>query len=325
MLTKNNTPVIGKQLDKVAQTIEEHLVVRNKDIERATTELQRAGGKMLRPSFLLIFAALGDTSKQSEEQLISLAASVEVLHMATLIHDDIVDDSPMRRGIQTVQSKYGKDIAVYTGDLLFTVYFELLASSGDLGDFIKVNSKAMKKILLGELDQMHTRFNQEITMLDYFRSISGKTAELFSLACREGAHFGYCPPNVEKLATRIGTNIGLAFQVLDDILDYSATRKDLKKPVLEDISEGVYTSPLILGMQKNREAFCPFLDKKEPLTVEESDNLRKLVIESGGLDAAKELAQRLTQKALDDIDHLPKGKAQKLLLKLTKELLKRTY
>jgi heptaprenyl diphosphate synthase len=325
MNTKNNTPIIGAQLDQVCAIIEEHLVCRNKDIEAAVLELQRAGGKMLRPSLFLLFASMGDKSKQDEQQLIYLAASLEILHMATLIHDDIIDDSPLRRGTETVQSKFGKDIAVYTGDLLFTVYFELLSTAGEIGDYIAINSRSMKNILLGELDQMHTRYNIDITIQDYFQSIRGKTAELFALACKEGAHFGKNEECLESLAESIGMNIGLAFQVLDDILDYAVTSEQFKKPVLEDVGEGVYSSPLIFAMDGNKDAFKPFLNKLEPLTEEESNTLRLMVIETGGLDKAKELAQTLSHTAINEIDELPDGPEKKFLLKLTKKLLKRTY
>lgn len=181
-----------------------------------------------------------------------IAASLEILHMATLIHDDVIDDSPLRRGQKTVQTQFGKDIAVYTGDLLFTIFFELILEATNDFEYMAINSKAMKKILLGELDQMHLYHNQNQTIRDYLRAISGKTAELFKLSAREGAHFGGANQEIVRLSGKIGYYIGMAFQILDDILDYTADEKELNKPVLEDLDKGVYSLPLLLAMKKNQ-------------------------------------------------------------------------
>ena len=124
--------------------------------------------------------------------MIKVAASLEMLHMATLIHDDIIDDSPLRRGNITIQSKYSKDVAVYTGDVLFTKFFEFLISVMNGSEYLAYNAQTTKRILLGELNQMTIRFKLDETIYDYLRSIKGKTAELFWLACKEGAYYGSC-------------------------------------------------------------------------------------------------------------------------------------
>lgn len=117
--------------------------------------------------------------KTRETTIIKIAASLEILHMATLIHDDIIDDSPLRRGAVTIQSQYGKDVAVYTGDLLFTEFFTLIADAMNGSEFMKINAQGMKRLLLGELDQMSHRFDRRMSIPAYLRSVNGKTAELF--------------------------------------------------------------------------------------------------------------------------------------------------
>lgn len=318
-------PTTQQKLLATHQYINQKLKVRNKDIAKTLADLTNSGGKMLRPGFFFLFAQMGDTTKQNEQQLIKIAASLEILHMATLIHDDVIDDSPLRRGQITIQALYGKDIAVYTGDLLFTEFFDLLADTMNASPFFKINAKAMKKLLLGELDQMHTRYKKDMTVLDYLRSINGKTAELFSLSCLEGAYFGHASVEIQRLAARIGRNIGLAFQIYDDILDYSAKKEILKKPVLEDLSQGIYTLPLILAKQKQPEAFDPYLDKKATISLQETVQIAQLVHTFGGVKEAKKLAKKSTEKALTDIHSLPDTKEKKQLKKLTQQLLKRAF
>ncbi|KRM92749.1 polyprenyl diphosphate synthase [Liquorilactobacillus cacaonum DSM 21116] len=137
---------------------------------------------MLRPGLFLLFSELGEKDKQDEEKLLKVAASLEILHKATLIHDDIIDDSPLRHGVVTIQSNFGKDVAVYAGDLLFTAFFELLIDTMNGTSLMQDNATAMKKLLFGELGQMHARFNQQQTIENYVENIKGKTAELFSLS-----------------------------------------------------------------------------------------------------------------------------------------------
>ena len=320
----NDFPNIQHSLTETCILIEKKMEIRNKEIEHALIELTYSGGKLLRPAFFFLFSQLGTPEKQDKEQLIKIAASLEILHMATLIHDDIIDDSPLRRGSITVQSQYGKDIAVYAGDLLFTDFFELLADTMNGSSFLRVNAKAMKRLLLGELDQMQNRYNQKMTLSDYLKSVVGKTAELFSLSCLEGAHFGHSSIEIERLAKRIGRHVGIAFQVYDDILDYSTTTEILKKPVLEDLAQGVYTLPLLCALEKDPERFTPYLDKKAAITTVEAQTVASLVHELNGVEDAKRFAAKVTQKALTDIDKLPACLVKKQLIQLTELLLTRT-
>ncbi|MCB5951958.1 polyprenyl synthetase family protein [Enterococcus sp. BWT-B8] len=318
-------PLIQQQLDETRLLIIEKVNSRNKEIKQALVELTNSGGKLLRPAFFFIFTQMGNADQQDRQQLIKIAASLEILHMATLIHDDIIDDSPLRRGTQTIQSRYGKDIAVYTGDLLFTEFFDLLADTMKDSKYLQINAHSMKRLLLGELDQMHTRYNQNITITDYLRSVNGKTAELFSLSCLEGAHFGHASKEIEQLARRIGRHIGIAFQVYDDILDYTATTETLQKPTIEDIAQGVYTLPLIFTLQEHPALLAPYLNKKEQLTAEEAAEVASIVQQLDGVEKAKEFADLMTEKARQDIAKLPKSTSRKQLQKLTELLLVRKY
>lgn len=321
----NDYPIIQNKLQTVCSLLEKQMTIRNKEIQETLIDFSRAGGKYLRPAFFFLFAEIGDKQAQDEQQLTQVAASIELLHMATLIHDDIIDDSPLRRGTVTVQSRYGKDIAVYTGDLLFTLFFELLIDTMNGSPFMATNARAMKGLLLGELDQMHNRYKLNETIDDYLLSVNGKTAELFWLACLEGAHFGQTTLEIEQIAGEIGRNIGIAFQIYDDILDYTADEATLQKPVLEDLAQGVYTVPLLLAKEAHPEAFERLLAKRSAITLDETKQVAALVHHYQGVEKAKAFARSYTEKALAGIAQLPEGSARNQIEQLTRQLLARNY
>lgn len=314
-------PSIQKELIETQKMMDRAVKIRNQEITEALQLFFQSGGKLLRPAYFLLFTHFGDVS--SNRKKYKLAASLEILHAATLIHDDIIDDSPLRRGLISIQANYGKDIAVYTGDFLFTVYFQLLAESVEDFSYIGLNASNMKRILVGELDQMNLKFNTQITIKQYLRHIKGKTAQLFQLSCYEGAHFSHSSKYVQILAQRIGYNIGMAFQILDDILDYSSSEEELHKPVLEDVRIGHYTLPLILAMEENRDAFSPLLNKGLELTEEDIQEIVLRIHRYNGLEKAEKLATRYTQKALDGIDKLPNIPEKQILKAITQKLLNR--
>lgn len=314
-------PEIKKELLETRQVMEKAVKIRNKEITEALQLLFGSGGKLLRPAYFLLFSKFGqvDSIKKSHR----MAGSLEILHVATLIHDDVIDDSPMRRAIPSIQAEYGKDIAVYTGDFLFTVYFHLLATSTNKFKTIELNALSMKRILVGELDQMNLRYNTEITLKQYFQHIKGKTAQLFEFSCLEGAYFADSPRFVQLQAKRIGYNIGMAFQIMDDILDYQASEFEMNKPVFEDLKNGYYTLPLILALSKNRAAFTPYLEKKSELTDKELKEAHQLIIQYEGIKKAEKMAERFTDKALKGILNLPDIPEREILYQVTEKLLKR--
>lgn len=315
-------PQLDRALTTVNQLINERITIPNKKLRTALKQMASHGGKYLRPAFCLTFARLGNNNNWNSTQLIKIASSLEVLHMATLIHDDIIDDSPERRGAPSIQSAFGKDTAVYSGDLLFTVFFDLLVETMSGSPYLTTNAQAMRKILAGELGQMDKRYQQQ-SLLDYYRNVNGKTATLFSLAAQEGAYFGGADSRIVHLAKHIGQNIGITFQILDDMLDYTTNEK-LNKPILEDLATGVYSLPLLLVLKEHADELNPYLTKKQAMTVEDTKKVQRLVNQYGGVTQAHELAGKFTTKALNLIDELPHDHTQKLLRKVTKQLLDRS-
>ncbi|MBS4972405.1 polyprenyl synthetase family protein [Lacticaseibacillus rhamnosus] len=313
-------PTLAPELASALTLIEKQITTNNTPVAKAIMEMINGGGKLLRPAYCLLFSRFQDTDR---EKMIALAAAIETLHTATLIHDDIIDKSPTRRNQVTIQKQFGPDTAVYAGDYLFVVCFKLLAHYASSLRSIQQDSGSMEKILKGELDQMATRYQTQITINDYLKQVSGKTGQLFALSCFVGAYESGGTTNFAKTAEKIGMNIGIAFQLLDDILDYTSDGETLGKPVYEDVRSGVYSAPLILAMQRDRQAFLPLLAKKEHISDTEMIQLRDLVIKYEGAKQAYTMAQQRTDLATAGLQKLPAGAARDDLIRLTESLLNR--
>ena len=313
-------PTLAPELASALTLIEKQITTNNTPVAKAIMEMINGGGKLLRPAYCLLFSRFQDTDR---EKMSALAAAIETLHTATLIHDDIIDKSPTRRNQVTIQKQFGPDTAVYAGDYLFVVCFKLLAHYASSLRSIQQDSGSMEKILKGELDQMATRYQTQITINDYLKQVSGKTGQLFALSCFVGAYESGGTTNFANTAEKIGMNIGIAFQLLDDILDYTSDGETLGKPVYEDVRSGVYSAPLILAMQRDRQAFLPLLAKKEHISDTEMIQLRDLVIKYEGVKQAYTMAQQRTELATAGLQKLPAGAARDDLIRLTESLLKR--
>ncbi|GAB2026697.1 polyprenyl synthetase family protein [Lactovum odontotermitis] len=319
---------IEQLLEKVQLLMCTRLQIRNIEISKAVTDFSTHGGKMVRPALFFLFAGLNGpesgVSDESSEIQVKVAASLELLHLATLIHDDIIDDSPTRRNFPTLQNLLGKDTAVYAGDFVYTAYFELLTETMNGSKLLKRNAKSMRSVLTGELRQKDQAFQTDVDIYSYLAAISGKTAELISLSCYQGAYFGNLELNVQKLSRRIGRNIGLAFQIYDDILNFTIDLKN-EKPILTDVQQGIFTLPLLLARDSAPEKVLPYMEKAGNLSMNDLYRLAELVKASGGIAGALAIAGRLTDKALADITKLPDGENKKILTLATRKLLKRAY
>ena len=314
-------PEIKQDLADVLSVIDANITLRDKKARQTVLDLLHAGGKLLRPAFFLLIAKAG--KNYDRDQIIHVAASIEVLHMASLIHDDIIDEASTRRGLPTVQSQFGQKYALYTGDYLFCVCFKILSKHANALSTIEFNTNTIEKILIGELEQMESRYNTNMNVKQYLHQISRKTAALFAMSCQMGAELSNVNAYAKINAKKIGYEIGMAFQILDDILDYTGDVKTMGKPALEDMKQGVYSLPLIYAMNQNRAAFIPLLDKKEHLCEKDVSEILSYVEKYNGVEEAKKLAAKYTAKAVVRINRLPDCEAKMIMLELTQQLLQR--
>ena len=316
----NQYPEIKQELEAVIDLMDENAYCKDKVIESSIKELVHTSGKMLRPGFSIIASKFG---KYEPERTRVMAAVLEFFHMATLVHDDVIDEAKLRRGRETIQSKYGKNYAVYIGDYLFCICFKLLAQTASLHS-IQMDSKAMSRICLGEVEQLNSRFDQTATVKDYLRRISGKTAQLFALSLYLGAAESGCEKRMSQLFWNIGYNIGMAFQIIDDVLDYTSVEEVLGKESNHDVKEGVYTLPLIYALEKKPKALVELLNK-ESYSNEDIETVKKLVLEYEGVEKAKILAKKYTAKAFKLMEKLPDNQYKEMLKEITGLMLDRNY
>ncbi|GAA3010417.1 polyprenyl synthetase family protein [Tetragenococcus solitarius] len=320
----NDYPQLQPELTQTIKLMENSIQLKNKPVKKALLEMIGAGGKLLRPAYQLLFSQFGP--EQDRQKSVALAAAIEMLHTATLIHDDIVDDASLRRNLPTISAKFDNNTAVYAGDYLFVACFKLMSGYTSSLRSLQNNALSMEKILSGELGQMEDHYNLSMTVDEYLANISGKTAELFALSCSVGAFENGTTQLFAKNVSDIGHHIGMAFQIIDDILDYTQPKTEIGKPVLKDVRQGIYTLPLIYALQTKRESLVPFLEKKERMSETDIQEIYRLVNDLGGVTKAQQLANTYTQKALKKIDKLPSNSAntRASLQQLTKTLLTRT-
>jgi heptaprenyl diphosphate synthase len=257
-----------------------------------TEYLTQAHGKFLRALALLTCAQDEAGVKPSAAKA---AAAVELLHLATLVHDDVIDNADTRRGLPTLMKKFGSRQAVISGDYIFCLALRLAAeAASDEHDPNQDLPNIMEKICMGELLQSMNYRNFALSGSGYLRIISGKTAALFEGSFYAGAMLCASGRPQAKLYAAIGWHLGMIFQLADDCMDYEATAEKAKKPVLSDFEQGVVTLPLIVAMKEN-----PDVRKRarsESITKEE---VRQAVLESGGIAFTRRIAQIYYERAMD--------------------------
>lgn len=308
-------------LAAVSEYIRTAVASSNPIIKEALSDLFDHQGKMLRPGMLILASRFGNPDPK---RIYPLAAAIEMLHTATLIHDDVIDDSPLRRGLPALHINYGKKDAVLIGDFLLSRCFLVTAEYTNTQNAINLG-KAISLICTMELDQDADRFRPSTSVRHYLQKIIGKTALLFSLSCHVGATEAKAPPQVTERLRRIGYNIGMAFQIIDDILDYTGDESELKKPVGNDLRSGLVTLPLICALRQDREGTLTRLVQAENFPNSDVTAILSLTRELGGVEEARRFAHCYTERALREIQRLPRGTVKHSMEQLAKNLLIRTY
>lgn len=320
-------PQVQKDMIEINQIILKHINSVPGLLGQALEDTFAVPGKMLRPACVMLFGAFGPDATQKHDDLQKIATSIETLHNATLIHDDIIDGSSMRHGRPSIQTKYGKHIAVYAGDYLFALSLTLLSENAQSLHSVIADGKTMQNILVGETEQYNNAYNINISEKEYLNQIKGKTGVLFGLACFIGAYESGIKVTKALKAKQFGEYLGQAFQLRDDILDYTTTSSTFKKPVLLDVKDGIYSGPLIFALQNDNNNHLHELVKMgKDLTQDQLHEIENLVNHLGGVERAQKLADQYTEKALASLKkHWPDNENRALIEQLTGRLLKRQY
>lgn len=277
------------------------------------------GGKGIRPALTLLS---GKFYQYNFEFLMPMAASVELMHTATLIHDDAIDKSMSRRGRATIYKLWGEEPAVLLGDYLFAKAGEFVSDTRN-PRVIKLFSQTLATISSGELNQFFSAYNIEQTREQYFKKISGKTASLFSLATTSGAILSGAPEKSVKILDDYGHHLGIAFQIVDDILDFIGTEEELGKPVGSDLAQGTLTLPAMLLMERYPED-NPVKRRFENRG--DQDNISQaieMIRNSPIVDECYKVASEYCARACQNLNQLPENSSRQALLSLAEYVVAR--
>jgi len=305
----SSVPALGRDLERVESQL--HLSVQAEDpfLTEVASHLIKAGGKRVRPAFAVTAAATGrPTMGESAAEIISGAVSVELVHLGSLYHDDVIDDASTRRTVDTVNARWGNLKAILAGDYLLARASEIAASLGT--EVAGLLAATIARLCEGQILELQRTFDPTRTEESYLSSIDGKTAALLATACRIGGIVGDLPrPQIDAL-TRFGHSYGMAFQIVDDILDVTATDEELGKPAGNDLVQGVYTLPVIRTLAaggRDADRLGQLLGR--PLSESERDEARDLVRSSGQIDGALEVARGFADTAAESLQGMASSEA----------------
>ncbi len=281
-----------------------------------------AGGKRLRPALLLLCCgALGFKG----EQRFNMAAVVEFIHTATLLHDDVVDDSALRRGSPTANAKFGNPASVLVGDFLYSRAFQMMVDTQSMR-IMAVLADATNIIAEGEVMQLMNMHNAGLDEAGYLQVIRSKTAKLFEASCRVGAILSSASSLLEEACAEYGQALGTAFQVIDDVLDYTGDAAVMGKNLGDDLREGKATLPLIAAMQRGTGHERQTIQQAiETGNVDMLDAVIAIVKKTGALDIARNAAQLEAKRAIEAAQRLPEGQHRDYLIELASQLLDRNH
>lgn len=281
-----------------------------------------SGGKRLRPALLLmVCGALGYRG----DQRFNLAAVVEFIHTATLLHDDVVDDSTLRRGRATANQQFGNAASVLVGDFLYSRAFQMMLDARDVR-VMEILAEATNVIAEGEVMQLMNMHDPELDERGYLQVIRSKTAKLFEASARLGAVLAGVPAPLEQACADYGQALGTAFQVIDDVLDYAGEVEEMGKNLGDDLREGKVTLPLIAAMRRgSAEQRGLIREAIETSAVGELDRIIGIVRSTGALEVAREAAEAEAQRAIAAAAQLPANEHAKALVHLAASLLQRRH
>lgn len=284
--------------------------------------LRQAGGKRVRPALLILAAKV--FGEETDEAVIRMAAVMEFLHTATLVHDDIIDGAEMRRGRKAVPARWGNDLAVLMGDWLYMSAFETSLRQRNLA-ILDALTEATRKMIEGELIQLTMRGNIRITEEQHLDIVRRKTGFLFSASCSIGGILRGASEIERAALADYGLNLGIAFQLTDDLLDFTSDAEKLGKPVLSDLREGKLTLPLIrlLGKLPDLAPTVRAAMDEETGQVERAEGILALLAEYGELERARSDAYAYAARAQDALLLLPDNQYRRALTEIARFIVER--
>lgn len=311
-------PGMARDLERVEEVLRESVRAEDDFLTEVASHLVLAGGKRQRPAFSVLAAATSfDEPRAADLDVIRGGVAVELVHLGSLYHDDVMDDASTRRTVESVNARWGNLTAILAGDFLLARASEIAASLGT--EVAGLLAATIGKLCEGQVLELQHTYDVARTEDQYLRSIEGKTASLFATACRIGALVADLPRDQVDDLTAFGRNYGMAFQVVDDILDVTATDAELGKPAGNDLVEGVYTLPVIRTLTADPGPLPELLGR--PLDPGERDLARDHVRTAGHVSAALDVATGFVDAAISALASMPASPATDTLALASRHLL----
>jgi len=317
--------LVGNKLEDVSQQIKFKLASEISLIHKMTNYHVNSGGKRIRPLLTLASAKLCGYKDGNRD--INLAACIELIHNATLLHDDVIDKSDLRRGVKTANSVWGNQSSILVGDYLFSRCFEMMVEDGSQ-EILKLLSSTSSRIAQGEVLQLEHKGQIDLLEETYFNIINMKTASLFSAATRVGACLGNKSKKEKDALESYGKNLGLAFQIADDALDYFSSKAILGKKIGKDFYEGKTTLPLIIIFQRSNEGERSFLKevfKKKKRTEDDFSETLALINKYKAVEATFKRAEYFVNVSYDALGIFQYSEEKKVLQSLAEFSLDRSF
>ena len=318
--------LIESELKLVEETLYATLASPVGTIDAVTRHLVGAGGKRLRPS-LVILSAYASDKPVDIDTMIKLAAGVELIHMATLVHDDVIDGAEIRRGRPTANTHWGNHVSVLTGDYMLAKSFFLLSGHGDMR-IMQAVAQATIAMAEGEINQIEAVHDFRTQTDQYISTIKNKTAEFMSACCRIGTILASTPNEIENALADYGLNLGIAFQITDDILDLAGDPARTGKPIGGDLREGKLTLPVIITMMRasstDRIAIEKILSDSNN-SMEDVEFVLRLAQQLGAIEEASLVASDFIKTAVSSLQQLPASDARDSLEQLAHNILHRDH
>lgn len=311
---------LNNDLDLIEQELEKTVISDYSMLSDAGLHLLQAGGKRIRPAFVLLSAMFGSYDIQ---RIKHVAVSLEMIHMASLVHDDVIDDAELRRGRPTIKAKWDNRIAMYTGDYLLACSLEVMTNiENPLAH--RLLSKTIVDVCLGEIEQIKDKYKVDQSLRTYLKRIKRKTAILIATSCQLGAIAAGVPEHIHRRLYLYGYFVGMSFQITDDILDFTATEAELGKPVGSDLLQGNITLPVLFALDDN-DLRIELEKVSSDTTFAEINPLIERILQSDAIEKSLKVSDQYLQKAFNILEELPSGRSRSTLYSVTKYIGKRKF
>lgn len=311
---------LNSDINIIEKTLEDTVKAESPLLRQASLHLLQAGGKRIRPVFVLLSGKFGDYDIY---EMKNVAVALELIHMASLVHDDVIDDAELRRGQPTIKAKWDNRIAMYTGDYIFARSLELMTNiKNPLAH--QILSETIVQLCVGEIEQIKFKYDYNQKLRDYLLRIKRKTALLIAASCQLGAVAANVDEEIHKKLYQFGYYVGMSFQITDDVLDFTGTEEQLGKPAGGDLLQGNITLPVLFAMgdESLRKKITGVNEHTSSAEIEE---IITSIKNSGAIERSLSISDRYLQKAIHVLNQLPNNRAKKTLRDIAVYIGKRKF